>query len=277
MQVKLLRVLQEREFERVGGNETIKVDVRVIAATNRDLQQMVADGQFREDLYYRLNVDRPRDAAAARAPRTSRCWRRTSCASTRAENGKDDRRASPTRRSSAWPRYDWPGNVRELENASSARSCSRRRRRSRVAELPPQLVPAKARGRPADPGRDDGRDRALRDPEDARGDRRLDQPRRRDPRHQRAQDPVQAARVRERAQVGAPARDERRTTNDHRRGLHDPRAAHHRARAVPRGRQADDAEESRPPSAGAARREAGRRALGPRARRRSRRCPGRGR
>ncbi len=55
-QAKILRVLQEHEFERLGGTRTLRVDVRVIAATNRNLPQMVANGQFREDLYYRLNV-----------------------------------------------------------------------------------------------------------------------------------------------------------------------------------------------------------------------------
>ncbi|ABC84004.1 sigma-54-dependent transcriptional regulator [Anaeromyxobacter dehalogenans] len=115
VQVKLLRVLQERCFERVGGEETVEVDVRVISATNRDLTRMVAEGRFREDLYYRLNVvpiqlpplrERPGDVdELARAflerlaPRIGRPV--TSFAPEALELLR---------------RHPWPGNVRELEN-----------------------------------------------------------------------------------------------------------------------------------------------------------------
>ena len=201
IQVKLLRFLQEREFERVGGNETISVDVRVLAATNRNLQQMVADGKFREDLYYRLNVITSRCRRCARASATSRCWRRSSCASTPPRTARTSA-ASRREALELLSGYAWPGNVRELENVVERAVVLAQSAEVTPADLPAHLGAGKARGRPADPGRDDGRDRALRDHEDAGGDGRLDQPRGRDPQHQRPQDPVQAARVRERAQVG---------------------------------------------------------------------------
>ncbi len=115
VQVKLLRVLQERRFERVGGEETVEVDVRVISATNRDLSRMVAEGRFREDLFYRLNVvpielpplrDRPGDVeelarwfVGEMAPRIGR-----------KVTGFTPEALELLRR------HRWPGNVRELEN-----------------------------------------------------------------------------------------------------------------------------------------------------------------
>ena len=116
IQVKLLRFLQEHEFERVGGTQTIRVDVRVIAATNRDLQKAVATGRFREDLFYRLNVvnlempplrDRRGDIPALARFFLDRYAK---------ENGKTfDGFTSEAL--AALTTYDWPGNVRELENA----------------------------------------------------------------------------------------------------------------------------------------------------------------
>jgi transcriptional regulator with GAF, ATPase, and Fis domain len=116
LQVKLLRVLQEREFERVGGTSTIKVDLRVIAATNKNLEDAIAAGEFRQDLYYRLNVvslempplrERREDimllASYFADKYGAKCNRKLRGISA-------DARACLTA-------YDWPGNVRELENA----------------------------------------------------------------------------------------------------------------------------------------------------------------
>ena len=114
-QIMLLRVLQELEFERVGGSRPIRANVRVIAATNRDLQAAVADGTFRADLFYRLNVF-PLDVPALRERRSDvpllaeyfihRCAKRA---------GKRIR--SVTKETSKLLQsYDWPGNIRELQN-----------------------------------------------------------------------------------------------------------------------------------------------------------------
>ena len=116
MQAKLLRALQERAFERVGGAETIRVDVRVIAATNRDLREMVRQGRFREDLYYRLNVvpiglpplaERVEDLPALSDHLIAKICRREGLPRKRCTPETLDRLAQ----------HDWPGNVRELENA----------------------------------------------------------------------------------------------------------------------------------------------------------------
>jgi transcriptional regulator with GAF, ATPase, and Fis domain len=115
VQVKLLRVLQERELERVGGAETIKVDVRIVSATHRDLEKQIADGTFREDLYYRLNVfpiflpplrDRTSDIPLL----AEHFLQKYAAGAGKAVRGLD---ASAVAALCAYP---WPGNVRELEN-----------------------------------------------------------------------------------------------------------------------------------------------------------------
>ncbi len=115
-QIKLLRFLQERTFERVGGNETLKVDVRIIAASNRDLKQRIAEGHFREDLYYRLNVVTleipPLRERASDIPELAMFFVRRYAQ----ENGKRIEGLSDEALS-ALSSYPFPGNVRELENA----------------------------------------------------------------------------------------------------------------------------------------------------------------
>ena len=125
MQVKLLRVLQNRTIERLGGTRTVPVNVRVIAGTKRDLKQMVAEGKFREDLYYRLNVlpvalpplrERREDIPVLMEHFIERYFRR---------RGEDVPPISEAVQQ-AFMRYSWPGNVRELENACEriAQTCT---------------------------------------------------------------------------------------------------------------------------------------------------------
>jgi len=114
-QVKLLRVLQEREFERLGGTRTIKVDVRLVAATNRDLREALEQGTFREDLYYRLNVV-PIDIAPLRQ-RKEDIPELVNLFISRfaADSGKSLKGITPEAMQ-VLVNYHWPGNVRELQN-----------------------------------------------------------------------------------------------------------------------------------------------------------------
>lgn len=116
VQVKLLRFLQEREFERVGGNETLRVNVRVIAATNRDLRVLVEDGRFREDLYFRLKVVVLEVPALRARPSDVPLLAEHFLHLYANENGKTLRGFTPGARESLLA-YPWPGNVRELQHA----------------------------------------------------------------------------------------------------------------------------------------------------------------
>jgi Nif-specific regulatory protein len=116
LQAKLLRVLQEREFQRVGGNKTIRIDIRVIAATNRDLEDAVRHGAFREDLYYRLNVVSVR-MPALRERREDIPLLAQYFAQKHARQANRSIAGVSEAARAAMLAYEWPGNVRELENA----------------------------------------------------------------------------------------------------------------------------------------------------------------
>ncbi|MBK8915265.1 MAG: sigma 54-interacting transcriptional regulator [Phycisphaerales bacterium] len=157
-QIKLLRVLQEREFVRVGGTRTIACDVRIIAATNRDLQRAISLGQFREDLYYRLNVfpitlpalrDRREDIAAL-------CEHFAEIAARQIGTGPVRIAADAL---AALTAYRWPGNIRELRNVIERGVLLADQGRLTVAQLPPEVrspqkpaVPSAARSNGAAAG-----------------------------------------------------------------------------------------------------------------------------
>jgi two-component system, NtrC family, response regulator AtoC len=172
VQVKLLRVLQEREFERVGGLETIKVDVRVVSATHRDLEKLVAEGKFRQDLYYRLNVfpvtlpplrERPGDITVLCEHFIQKFAQSTG----KAVRGVDrDALASLAS-------YPWPGNVRELENVIERAMILARGSTLSAADLDfgRRPIPAAAPAAPpADGGGEPGRSLYKRLSEQERGE-----------------------------------------------------------------------------------------------------------
>ena len=138
MQVKLLRVLQERRFERVGGTEEIEVDIRVVTATNKELQQEVEKGNFREDLYYRLNVvhimlpplrERREDIPLLLAHFTEKIA---------SENGMPRKVITPEALEYL-SGYEWPGNIRQLENVVERCMVMVPGDTIRVADLPPEV------------------------------------------------------------------------------------------------------------------------------------------
>jgi DNA-binding NtrC family response regulator len=149
-QIKLLRFLQEHEFERVGGNQTIKVDVRVVAATNRNLLERVRDGKFREDLYYRLNVVSIEVPPLRARPSDTPLLAMHFLKKYAKENGKqissftDDALARLAR-------YGWPGNVRELENAIERAVVVGRGDAIRLEDLAPAIAAAEPGQDPAAP------------------------------------------------------------------------------------------------------------------------------
>jgi DNA-binding NtrC family response regulator len=139
LQVKLLRVLQERKFEPVGSNESVEVDVRVIAATHQNLEQAIAEGRFREDLYYRLNVI-PLNVPALRErasdiPLLVESFLVKFCA----ENKCDRPLLSPEIMATLMS-YKWPGNVRELENTIERLVVLRPGQRVQFADLPEKFT-----------------------------------------------------------------------------------------------------------------------------------------
>lgn len=150
MQVKLLRVIQERSFERVGSNKSIKSDVRIVAATHRDLETLIEDGRFREDLYYRLNV-----FPIEMPPLSSRAEDLPLLVNeliTRLEHEKKSSVRLTPAAMMALCNYDWPGNVRELANLMERLTILHPYGVVDAGDLPPKMAP---HGRALGQNRDD--------------------------------------------------------------------------------------------------------------------------
>ena len=149
LQVKLLRLLQQREYSPVGDNRTLKCDIRVVAATNRDLAKDVASGRFREDLFYRLNVihvelpalrDRPDDVELLAEHFLHLCAERA---------GRTDLTGLSAEAIDALKSYDWPGNIRALENAIERAVLLAPGPELMRSDLPPQILAASREQAPA--------------------------------------------------------------------------------------------------------------------------------
>ncbi|NLF40676.1 sigma 54-interacting transcriptional regulator, partial [bacterium] len=161
-QIRLLRVIQEREFEHVGGTETIKADVRIIAATNRDLLKLIDEGSFREDLYYRLNVF-PIHLPPLRERKTDiPLLADHFVGKYSALNHRDIRRIS-TPAIDMLMSYHWPGNVRELENCIERAVLVSNDNVIHGHHLPPTLQTAEASGTGASGSLQDQLDNLERD------------------------------------------------------------------------------------------------------------------
>jgi two-component system, NtrC family, response regulator HydG len=139
VQIRLLRVLQEKEFERVGGTETIRTDVRIVAATNRDLQARIKEGSFREDLYYRLYV-MPIELPALRERREDLPLLIDRFVEQFRAVTSKDLRGVAAEALAVMMDHDWPGNVRELENAVEHAFVKCRSEAIEVEDLPRALV-----------------------------------------------------------------------------------------------------------------------------------------
>jgi DNA-binding NtrC family response regulator len=138
VQIKILRVLQERKFERVGGEDTIEVDVRIVAATNKDLKKEVAEGRFREDLYYRLNVVNIHVPTLKERRDDIPLLAMAFLKEFAEENGKTVEGFEPKARQALYA-HSWPGNVRELRNCIESAVVMARGSMIGIDDLPPSL------------------------------------------------------------------------------------------------------------------------------------------